>query len=273
MKIFETASFHLVKPCNMKCKFCYATFEDIRVIYQLPLDEAKDILLKLKRAGLEKITFTGGEPLLYKNIEEIICYASRIGLVTSIISNGSLMAIPFLNRMRPYLEWIGLSVDSLDVVKNEQIGRTAKSTPDYYALVSAINERGYMLKINTVVNRFNQDENMLDFINFANPSRWKIFDTLRVVGQNEKQFETIKPSKGGFKKFVETNAHPQAVVESNEAMTGSYLLIDPVGRLFENSKGEHTYSRPLQSSDVATCLSEIALDYDMFLERGGIYEW
>jgi len=55
--MFETASFHIVKPCNMKCKFCYATFQDMKVIKQLPLDDAKNIVLKLKEAGIKKKKF------------------------------------------------------------------------------------------------------------------------------------------------------------------------------------------------------------------------
>lgn len=63
------------------------------------------------------------------------------------------------------------------------------------------------------------------------------------------------------------------VVETNELMTGSYLLIDPQGRLFENSKGEHSYSEPLHLSTVETCLSQINLNRDTFISRGGLYEW
>jgi radical S-adenosyl methionine domain-containing protein 2 len=81
---FETASFHIVKPCNMKCKFCYATFEDMHIVNQLSKYDAFKILDKLKEAGLQKITFAGGEPLLYKWIYEVIVYSKGIGLTTSI---------------------------------------------------------------------------------------------------------------------------------------------------------------------------------------------
>ena len=63
------------------------------------------------------------------------------------------------------------------------------------------------------------------------------------------------------------------VPENNEAMTGSYLLIDPRGKLFENSKGKHTYSRSLVDNSVEDCLKDIELDREMFIKRGGIYKW
>ena len=272
-EFFETASFHIVKPCNMKCKFCYATFEDMHITTQLSPFNAIQILNKLKEAGLQKITFAGGEPLLYRWIDQVIGHSKSIGLTTSIITNGSFLSDEFLNTNKGQLDWIGLSIDSLNDETNTKIGRISKHNPNYYELVSRIKMHGFKLKINTVVNRFNEDENMQDFINMANPLRWKVFDTLRVEGQNDKQFEEIKTSDFKYEMFIMRHQHPSMVCEDNEAMTGSYLLIDPQGRLFENSKGKHTYSKPLQNHSIESCLSEISLDRKMFIQRGGLYQW
>lgn len=275
-KFFETASFHIVKPCNMKCKFCYATFNDQKVLKQLPIEEVFIILQKLKDAGLEKITFAGGEPMLYKNLYEAILFAKQIGLTTSIITNGSLLTEGILNEWSGKLDWIGLSIDSLDPNVNKEIGRTSKegvlTYGDYFKLCRTIKTKGFKLKINTVVNRHNEDENLVDFIQKANPSRWKVLDTLRVEGQNEKQFESIKTSENGFSDYIERNQHSSLVPENNYAMTGSYLLIDPQGRLFENTQGKHTYSEPLQDTNINKCLSQINLNRKTFVERGGIYK-
>jgi radical S-adenosyl methionine domain-containing protein 2 len=270
---FETASFHIVKPCNMRCKFCYATFDDMRLSNQLSKYDAFKILDKLKEAGLQKITFAGGEPLLYKWIYEVIVYSKSIGLTTSIITNGSLLTDELLERFKGQLDWIGVSIDSLNDETNLKIGRVYKKKVDYFELAHKIKMYGFKLKINTVVNKYNEGESMQDFITITNPSRWKIFDTLRVKGQNDNQFDEIKTSSFGFKDFLQKHNHPSMVVEDNEAMTGSYLLIDPQGRLFENSKGKHTYSKPLQDNDIDSCLSEINLNREMFVKRGGIYEW
>lgn len=274
-KMFETASFHIVKPCNMRCKFCYATFEDMRVVNQLSLEEAIIILDKLKEAGLQKITFAGGEPLLYKWIHEVVYYSKLIGLTTSIITNGSLLTDESLNMFSGNLDWIGVSVDSTNGITNELIGRIANSQRiNYLDLCLKIKEHGFKLKINTVVNAFNWYADMNEFIEDVKPERWKVFQALPVEGQNDKQFIEVETSPEQFKCFVETHKQQKTmVVEDNEAMTGSYLLIDPKGRLFENSQGKHTYSDPLQSSDINTCLSQINLNREMFIKRGGIYNW
>lgn len=157
---------------------------------------------------------------------------------------------------------------------NKLIGRTYKNKVNYLGLCLKIKERGFRLKINTVVNSFNWYGDLNDFIEDVKPDRWKVFQALRVEGQNEKQFNEIKVTDEQFASYINTHKHQKSmVVEDNEAMTGSYLLIDPQGRLFENSKGEHTYSSKLQDNDIETCLSEINLNREMFIKRGGIYNW
>ena len=272
--LFETASFHIVKPCNMNCKFCYATFSDLRVTNQLSKFDAFKILDKLKEAGLQKITFAGGEPLLYKWIYEVIVYSKTIGLTTSIISNGSLLTDDLLKKFNRKLDWIGISIDSINETTNRLIGRTYKNKINYLDLCLKIKESGFRLKINTVVNSFNWYSDLNDFIDYASPDRWKVFQALRVEGQNDDQFEEIRVTAEQFNSYIQNHKHQKSIViEDNESMTGSYLLIDPQGRLFENSKGKHTYSKPLQDNDIDSCLSEINLNRKMFIKRGGIYKW
>lgn len=267
--MFETVSFHIVKPCNMKCKFCYATFDDMHVSMLLK-HEATGIISKLADAGVQKITFAGGEPLIYPHIKDVIRHAKRIGLTTSIITNGSLLSEQFLYEMKPDLDWIGISVDSLNPLTNNLIGRTHQ---DYYNLIKRIKKLDYMLKINTVVNAMNWKENMQSFIDFAQPLRWKLFQALKVQGQNDEHFEAMKISKQQFEFFIDNHKFPNMVIEDNELMTGSYLLIDPQGRMFENSKGTHTYSESVYQQTVDKCLSQINLNRTNFEKRGGIYKW
>lgn len=272
-KIFETVSFHIVKPCNMSCKFCYATFDDMKLRGQISIADVSNILKKLADAGVKKITFAGGEPLLYRELSVAIGTAKSYGMTTSIISNGYLIDEEFLQHHVNILDWIGISIDSLNPETNKKIGRISQHEINYIDLVHRIKRYGYKLKINTVVNAYNHHESMHNFIHLTNPSRWKIFDTLRVKGQNDAQFEEIKTPPGAFEEFIDRHQHPSMVVENNEAMTGSYLLIDPQGRLFENSSGKHTYSYPLQHSKMDKCLSQINLNREMFIKRGGIYNW
>lgn len=259
----------------MSCKFCYATFEDFTVANQITFEHACMILFKLYKAGVQKVTFAGGEPMLWKNLDNSIKFAKSLGMTTSIITNGALIKEQWLIDMQPYLDWIGISVDSNWNATNHKIGRLHKGFPlDYYMLVDLIHKYNYKLKINTVVNAYNWLEDMNHFISYANPSRWKVFQTLRIEGQNDVQWEEIKVNKDQFKNFLIQHENQIALVpEDNEAMTGSYLLIDPLGRFFENTKGTHTYSDSLINHSVEHCLNQIQLNRDTFINRGGIYKW
>jgi len=122
-KFFETASFHIVKPCNMACRYCYATFNDMKLERQPPIKDVHNILDKLKAAGLEKITFAGGEPLLYKYLYSALEYSKHLGLVTSIITNGTLLDDEKLEAYAGIpVDWIGVSIDSVDVQTNRHHG-------------------------------------------------------------------------------------------------------------------------------------------------------
>jgi hypothetical protein len=56
-------------------------------------------------------------------------------------------------------------------------------------------------------------------------------------------------------------------------MTASYAMIDPLGRLFDNSAGYHTYSAPIHEVGVARALRQIRFSLARLVARGGKYAW
>ena len=75
--------------CNLHCDFCYV---GDRSCEELNANDLKRILLKVYReASIPSVSFTGGEPLLRKDIVSLISYASGIGLWTNLITNGTLL--------------------------------------------------------------------------------------------------------------------------------------------------------------------------------------
>ncbi len=63
------------------------------------------------------------------------------------------------------------------------------------------------------------------------------------------------------------------VPEGNGDMTGSYAMVDPAGRFFDNTAGQHHYSRPILDVGVADAWRDIRFDAQRFEERGGVYDW
>ena len=64
----SSVNFHLWKPCNMKCRFCFATFQDVGQDDlpkgHMPRKECLAVVEALAKAGFDKINFAGGEPTL-----------------------------------------------------------------------------------------------------------------------------------------------------------------------------------------------------------------
>ncbi|GAL74305.1 molybdenum cofactor biosynthesis enzyme [Nonlabens ulvanivorans] len=245
----------------------------------LPKEEALQVVRQLAAYGFEKITFAGGEPLLCPWLPELIKEAKQLGLITMVVSNGSRLTEKFLIDNKNYLDWIAVSIDSLDEATNLKIGRAivGKRTlsKDYYIdLIKRIKHCGYGLKINTVVNAYNYQEDFTDFITSSNPKRWKVLQVLPIIEQNDSKVDEFIISQNQFNDFV--NRHDSVdymIPESNSAIKGSYVMVDPAGRFFDNANGKHHYSEPILEVGVKEAITAMNYDIDKFTKRGGIYDW
>lgn len=267
----------------MKCKFCFATFQDVKNSIlpkgHLSKHSAIEIIKLLANAGFKKITFAGGEPTLCPWLPELISEAKSFNMTTMIVTNGSKLNHKFLDSQKETLDWIAISIDSLNEKTNLISGRATKnakvlSCNDYDTITDQINKNGYGLKINTVVNRYNYQENMSNFINHANPKRWKVLQVLPVEGQNDKMIDEMQITQNEFQYFIKTHNQINSMVsEDNNEMRSSYVMIDPAGRFFNNSQGHHNYSHPILNIGIEKALSEMNYNFDKFIKRGGLYKW
>jgi len=86
-KVF-TLQWHITQACDLRCKHCY----DRSSRSGLPVEQALWVLDELEEFCLAnnvrgKITFTGGNPLLYPNFEAVYAQAARKGFSLSILGN------------------------------------------------------------------------------------------------------------------------------------------------------------------------------------------
>ena len=270
----------------MRCKFCFATFQDVKHSIlpkgHLPKEQALEVVLQLADIGFEKITFAGGEPTLCSWLPDLIATAKDAGLTTMIVSNGSKLSDDFLAANKSKLDWIAVSIDSLNTDTNISTGRaisgrTSLQLEYYTSLVDRIKLHGYGLKINSVISSKNYNENMSEFIRYAKPKRWKLFQVLPIVGQNDANIDDFKISNEQFQTFIDTHSDLQDITaiipESNTQMKGSYAMVDPAGRFYDNATGTHNYSRPILEIGSRLAIQQVNYDFSKFISRGGIYNW
>lgn len=272
----ESVNFHLYKPCNDRCTFCFATFRDVEG--QVSFQEVCRIIDALRAAGVRKINFVGGEPTLYREIGPTIQHAKSLGLTTSIVTNGARLG-RLLERHAAALDWVGLSADSGIEAVQRGLGRgRGNHVERTVAHAHALRGLKIRVKLNSVVTAATWLEDMSDLVRRIGPERWKVFQVLPMKGQNTGSVERLLVSPTQFAAFVERHRYLAVegfapVVEDNTAMMGSYAMVDPVGRFFGNATGEHVYSAPILEVGVAAALAQVGFSPSKFAERGGRYPW
>jgi len=95
--------FELTTECNLKCGFCYNAYtENQKSKKSLNVDKIKELLLKVVNIkDVEWITFSGGEPLIYPELEEIIKFLRKEAenIKIGIASNGTLLNEDKINNL------------------------------------------------------------------------------------------------------------------------------------------------------------------------------
>lgn len=286
----ETVNVFLTAACNFRCRHCYATFKDIRNSCGafMPPDLVRGIIERIGREPLpprcpaRKITFVGGEPTLCPDLDRHVAYAHGLGLVTTVITNGTKITPAYLRAFQGSLDWLGFSIDSLDRQTNRQIGRCfpsgdGLSAEDYRQRINWARDGGFRLKLNTVVNALNWREDMGAFIAAVAPTRWKLLQVTSVVGQNDAGIGGMEITREQFDSFVDRHAwlrgvHTCLVSESVDSIRGSYVMVSPDGRFFDSAQGFHNYSDPILNVGLRAAFAQVAFDDAKFRSRGGNYD-
>lgn len=134
-------------------------------------------------------------------------------------------------------------------------------------------DHGIQLKINTVITAYNANDDLIALIKTLNPQRWKVFKFLPIFGENDKYLRELYISDEEFHHFIGNHQKLSPVVEFNRDMCGSYIMIDPKGRLFQNTLSKLEFSRSILKIGLFKALTTLGWDTEKFIGRGGIYNW
>ncbi|XP_009902325.2 S-adenosylmethionine-dependent nucleotide dehydratase RSAD2 [Dryobates pubescens] len=279
-----SVNYHFTRQCNYKCGFCFHT---AKTSFVLPLEEAKRGLKMLKEAGMEKINFSGGEPFLQDRGEFVgklvqFCKQELKLPSVSIVSNGSLIREQWFKKYGEYLDILAISCDSFVEEVNALIGRgqgTRSHVGNLQRLRRWCRDYAVAFKLNSVINRFNVEEDMNQQIQALNPVRWKVFQCLLIEGENcgedaLREAEKFVISDEEFEQFLARHKDISCLVpESNQKMKDSYLILDEYMRFLNCQKGRKEPSRSILDVGVEAAIKHSGFDEKMFLKRGGKYVW
>lgn len=120
--ILSNLDMELTERCNNNCIHCYINLpaNDIKAkSRELPLTKIKKILEEAASLGCLFVKFTGGEPLLKKDFEEIYLFSRKLGLRVIIFTNATLIT--------PHLADLFSHIPPLEKIEISVYGMTQKS--------------------------------------------------------------------------------------------------------------------------------------------------
>ena len=106
--------WNMTRRCNLKCIHCYSNSQNIPYSNELTTEEAKTMIRDLAAYGSPVILFSGGEPLMRKDLPILARYAVDRGMRAVISTNGTLItgekALVFKEIG---LSYVGVSLDGM----------------------------------------------------------------------------------------------------------------------------------------------------------------
>lgn len=259
--------------------FCFHTAKTSHVE---PLENAKRAMLLLKQAGMRKVNFGGGEPFMNAKFLGLLAQYCKTTLhleSVSIVTNGSKVTASWLSEYGRYIDIMAVSCDSFIEATNVKIGRgTGKHLVKVRQLAAMCEEYGVIFKVNTVVNRYNWQEDMNAAIRAINPKRWKCFQVLIIEEENGGHDGTLRDAREfrisdeEFQSFCDRHSQNECLVpEGNGVMKSSYLLLDEY--LCFLNKGVKGKTESILDIGVEEAMKGVYWDEEGFWERGGEYDW
>ncbi|QHS12697.1 viperin family antiviral radical SAM protein [Shewanella sp. Arc9-LZ] len=279
-------NWHITEVCNYDCKYCFAKWGRPKELHR-SLEEIEKLLDYLasyfikgnstlkSELGYEtvRLNLAGGEPMMLGSTFFIVLMlAKQKGFKTSIITNGHYLVNSRLDFPKNVLDMVGISFDSQDLSTREKIGRVDRkgnslSAEDLKIALEGLIEtqKGIKTKINTVVNSLNNEEDFSSLICELKPYKWKVLQVMPYGADD------LLISKEKFNQFVVRHSGLGLPLfsESNSTMTESYLMIDPLGRFYQNSVSSigYKYSDSINQCGVESALAQIAFNPKTFLSR------
>lgn len=122
----RTIQVHPTLTCNLRCRHCYSSSAPTESA-SLSVDTLCAVLTDAAALGYRRVAFSGGEPLVYHGLTEVLAHAQACGLRTTLTTNGMLLTEKRMAALRPHLDLIAVSLDGPPQVHNN-----VRQSPDAF---------------------------------------------------------------------------------------------------------------------------------------------
>jgi 12,18-didecarboxysiroheme deacetylase len=109
--------WNMTRRCNLKCVHCYAQARDEAFKNELTTEEGKQLIDDLAGFGVPVLLFSGGEPLVRKDLPDLAGYAVEKGMRAVISTNGTLISPEKARTLKEIgLSYVGVSLDGMEAI-------------------------------------------------------------------------------------------------------------------------------------------------------------
>ncbi|MDR1897824.1 MAG: radical SAM protein [Prevotellaceae bacterium] len=153
-----TATWEITYKCNQTCIHCYEDCNYTKSMQDLDMVSIKNILSELHKNGCFILTITGGEPLIRKDIFDILKLSKDMNFSVILYSNASLINDSYISKIKELgiakmcITLFGLDSETHDKIANNK-GLHKKTLEN----IIKIREANIPVRINTPLTKYNFD--------------------------------------------------------------------------------------------------------------------
>lgn len=90
-------NFEITEKCSLRCPCCYKTYNRTK---EISFNTLIELLNEAAEMGTKRVQFSGGDPLLYTRLEDVIQYAKHLGLETRISTSGVVLDDAYISALK-----------------------------------------------------------------------------------------------------------------------------------------------------------------------------
>jgi 12,18-didecarboxysiroheme deacetylase len=150
--------WNMTRRCNLRCIHCYAHATEEAASSELSTEEGKRLIDDLAAFGSPVILFSGGEPMVRKDLPELAEYAVSRGMRAVISTNGTLISPEAARILKAIgLSYVGISLDGMEEV-NDRFRGVPGAFQAALRGIRNCRDAGIKVGLRFTINRYNQEE-------------------------------------------------------------------------------------------------------------------
>ena len=174
-----TIAWEVTRACAFACIHCRANAQHVSHPDELNTQESKQLIDRLAVFGSPILIFTGGDPMMRRDLFDLIAYATEKGLRCSLTPTAT--ALPTAERLKKAMEAgirrIALSLDAPTAAVHDDFRQVPGSWERTLDILHNAQSVGLSAQVNTTVSRHNLDllPDMVPFIEEVDAVQWSLF--------------------------------------------------------------------------------------------------